>query len=190
MNKIAPPKMMQSMLLALLPANRQETVSGDLHEAYAERRMQMGAFSANAWYALQVFSFVPRACIDAYAHNPLLALVCCFTAASGAWLGMMTILLGHYQHMVRSESIAGTIVAQALLTLAALPLRRVKLLRWLALAGCLPVLYLAIGALYSTLHSTDTEGYILLISMALIVQAILTWIALIRTPKAKTTVTA
>jgi len=187
MNTIAPPKLMQHLLLALLPANSQETICGDLYEAYVERQRQSGSFSADAWYVLQVLSFLPRACIYAYAHNPLLALVCCFTAASGAWLGAMSILL-HHQHLVQSESIAGTIVGQALLTLAVLPLRRVRSLRWVALAGCLPVLYLAVGALYSTLHSTDTEGYILLISMALIVQSALTGIAMFRTPK--TTVTA
>ena len=187
MKTIAPPNTMQQLLLALLPANSRETISGDLHEAYVERHRQSGSFSADAWYVLQVLSFLPRGCIDAYAHNPLLALVCCFTAASGAWLGTMSILLRH-QHLVQSESIAGTIAAQGLLTLAVLPLRRIRTLRWVALAGCLPVLYLAAGALYSTLHSTDTEGYILLISLALIVQSVLTWIDMFRTPK--TTITA
>jgi len=171
-----------NLLLALLPADKHETISGDLHEAYAERHLQMGSFSANAWYVLQVFSFIPHACVDAYAHNPLLALVCIFTAASGTWLGTMSILLGH-DHLVRSESIAGTIVAQALLTLAVLPLRHISCcagLRWPVACQCC---ILPLARCTPRCTARIQKAYILLIAMALVVQSVLTAIAMFRQPK-------
>lgn len=60
------------------------------------------------------------------------------------------------------------------------PLAGMAVLRWAALAGGVAVTWLGGSALIATLHSNDMEGYILVIAALLIVQAVLTWRALLR----------
>lgn len=179
MNLPLPPTFLQHLLRAILPARDQETVFGDLLEAYAERRSRDGALSANLWYALQAASFVPRAAMTAYARSRALALLCCFTAACGMWLGTMSILL-HHGNLVYQEFIAGLIVGQAALTLVTLPLRRIVTLRWTAALGAIAITWLGGSALTAVLRGNHSfEGYILLIAALLIVQAGLTWRAML-----------
>ncbi|HEX5284796.1 MAG TPA: hypothetical protein VFW30_11815 [Bryocella sp.] len=180
MKRSAPPALLQHVLLALLSPRDQETVAGDLLEAYAERRGRDGALRANAWLALQTASFAPRAAMTAYGEAPGLTGLCCFTAACGCWLGTMDILL-HHHNLLYHESIAGLIVGQALLTLVMLPLRRSALLRWAAALGAVAILWLGGSALVSMLRGNHSwEGYILIIAALLVVQAALTWRALLR----------
>jgi hypothetical protein len=180
MNRPLPPVFLQHLLQALLPARDQETVAGDLLEAYAERRSLDGMFRANAWYALQTVSFAPRAAMRAYGKTPVLVAVCCFTAACGIWLGGMDILLRHH-NLLYHESIAGRIVGQALLTLAMLPLRRLAWLRWAAALGAAAIAWLGGSALLAVLRGDNSfEGYILIIAALLVVQALLTWLTLLR----------
>jgi len=114
-----------------------------------------------------------------------LALVCVFTALAGAWLGTMDLLLRHPGYGQR-EIIAATIVLQALLTLCVLLAGAAGILRIVALGGSAGILYLGIGALISVLRGIHFEGYILLIALALILQATLTILSLRRrsTPSA------
>jgi hypothetical protein len=175
----APPLFLQHVLVALLSPRDQETIAGDLLEAYAERSRTSGKISANLWYARQAASFLPRAATMAYKRTPGLVFLSCFTAACGAWLGTMDILL-HHHNLLYHESIAGLIVGQALLTLVSLPLQRLPWLRWAALLGGVAVTWLGASALLATLHSTDVEGYILVIAAMLILQAALTWRAMLR----------
>jgi len=61
-----------------------------------------------------------------------------------------------------------------LLTLAALRFYRNGGLRVVAIAGSLPLLWLSISALKAMFGGAQFEGYVLLISLALIAQAVLT----------------
>ena len=92
---------------------------------------------------------------------------------------MMDLILRHPGY--RSQTlIAATIVCQALLTLIALRFRRLAGLRAVALAGSLPLLWLAASALKATFCGVQVEGYILLLALALIVQVMLTMLTLMR----------
>lgn len=109
-----------------------------------------------------------------------LVFVCTFTALAGTWLGVMDLRLKHPGYAGR-ELIAGTILAEALLTLLALRLRGSIWPRIAPLLGCVPILLLAAKALRGALHdSAHFEGYILLIALALILQAALTLLTLTR----------
>lgn len=175
----APPVILQHLVLALLSARDQETISGDLLEAYSERQRRNGRLAANLWYARQAISFIPRAVFAACSATPGLVFLCCFTALCGAWLGTMDIRL-HHPHLLRHECISGLIVGQGLLTLLSLPLRHFRWMRWAAMAGGVAVTCLGARALLSTLNSTDIEGYILIIAAMLILQAALTWRTMLR----------
>lgn len=180
MKRPAPPASLRHLLLALLSSRDQETVAGDLLEAYAERRSRYGAFRANTWFAMQTASFAPRTAMRAYGRTPVLAGLCCFTAACGCWLGTMSLVLRH-GNLLLQESIAGLIVGQALLTLVMLPLRRIAWLRWAAALGAVAILWRGGSALVSMLRGDHSwEGYILIIAFLLVVQAALTWRALLR----------
>ena len=185
MKRIAPPSLLHSFLLFLLPPRDRETVSGDLHEEFLEVKLpELGAFKARFWYLQQVVSFVPGKIAAVLLQGPSLAILCFFTALSGGWLGVMDILLRHPGYKGRVW-IAATIVGQALLTLGVLRFRRLAALRIVALGGTLPLLWLAGTALNATLRGAHLEGYILLIALALIVQAILTLFTLLRSREAK-----
>jgi hypothetical protein len=172
--KMRPPLMLERLLTALLTERDLESVPGDLEEIYVERSSTSGIFAANWWYAMQAVSLAPRAAAQAYKRAPVLALLCCFTAASGSWLGTMDIVLKHHD-LLRHEEIAAGIVGEALLILLALPLRRLTWLRWLALTGSLVIAKMGASALWGTLHSRDTEGYILLIAAALLAETVMAW---------------
>ena len=175
-----PPAFLQNTVIALLPVRDQETITGDLLEAYAERHHTNGPVSANLWYARQTMSLLPRAAFAAYSATPGLTFLCCFTALCGAWLGTMDILLRHHD-LLYHESIAGLIIGQALLTLAMLPLRRFAWLPWAAALGGAAIAWLGGSALVAVLRGDHTfEGYILIIALLLVVQAALTWRAMLR----------
>ncbi len=175
-----PPAFLQHIVLALLSPRDQETIAGDLLEAYAERHARHTALSTNLWYARQALSLVPRAAAAAYRRTPGLVLLCCFTALCSGWLGTMSLLLRH-GNLLQQESIAGLIFAQALLTLVMLPLRRFRWLRWAAALGAAAITWLGSSALLAVGRGDHSfEGYILLIALLLIVQAGMTWSELLR----------
>ena len=182
MNDTLPPRSIERCLLLLLPAQDREAISGDLIEEYREHKLpRLGRLRANLWYAWQVASFVPRSPRLDVAERRVLALLCCFTALAGSWLGFMDVYLRH-PNIASHEAIAGTIVAQACLTLLALHFRGVSPFRVVALLGCLAIAYLAAKAFIGLMTTADFEGYIALIALALACQAILTLLTLSRTP--------
>jgi hypothetical protein len=168
MNRIEPPKWMEGLLKSLLHERHREPVAGDLYEEFREQKVpQMGVQRARLWYLGQALSFIPRRLAFP------LSLLCFFTLASGAWLGIMDLRLRHPGYAGR-ELIAGLIVGQAALTLAALHSRGFGWLRRLALAGCAGIVWLALHALARALGGAELEGYVLLIAIGLLVQASLT----------------
>ena len=174
-----PPHSLERLLTLLLPTRDHETIAGDLHEAFADHARHTGRLHAVLWYARQVLSFTPQALVAGLSHARVLALLCAFTALCGLWLGVMGLIL-HHPHW--QQLISGTIIAQALLTLTALTLRRSKLLQRVAMLGCLAIFALAAQAIHGMLRSPDFEGYIFLIGLALLVQGSLTLYKLSRKP--------
>jgi hypothetical protein len=173
MNRTTPPHWLERTLRLLLTARDRETVSGDLYEEFQNRKCpHLGYFSATLWYARQALSFAPRRLGRALVQRRALALLCVFTAACGSWLGGMG--LYHKHPGYAGPAIAGTIVAQALLTLLVLGIRRFYFLRPAAMAGCLALFWLAGKAITATVRGAHLEGYVLLIALALIFQAVLT----------------
>ena len=85
----------------------------------------------------------------------------------------MDLWLRHPGYVVQT-AIAATILLQALLTLGALHFRRNRFLRSLSMLGWPSLVWLAGKALIATLRDTDFEGYVLLIAVALLCQALLT----------------
>src|SRR5579875_3614170 len=102
---------MALILQLLLPERDRETVAGDLLEERQARIQRDGIVRAQAWYALQVLSFVPAAAAANLSRHRTLTLCCLFTALSGGWLGAMDLLLRHPGYVGR-EGIALTIVLQ------------------------------------------------------------------------------
>jgi hypothetical protein len=178
MKRTTPPYLLECVLFFLLPPRDRETVSGDLYEEFLEVKLpELGAIRARLWYMRQVLSFVPARA--AAVLHPTLRIVCFCTALAGGWLGMMDVLLRHpgYGSQIL---IAATIVSQALLTLAALRFHRYDRLRAAAMIGSLTVLWIALRAMRDVFVGAHFEGYILLIALALIVQAMLTLLSLPR----------
>ncbi len=180
MKPTAPPSILHSLLLALLPPRDRETVPGDLHEEFLEVKLPLlGPFRARLWYLRQVISFAPARAAALFLGGTPLRLLASFTLLSGLWLGIMDIILAHPGYASRLY-ISGIIVTQAILTLAALSFRYSPILRGIAIIGALPILWLAATALRAVLNGSNPEGYVLLIALALIIQAILTFLTLPR----------
>jgi len=174
MKRIEPPYLLDCLLLFLLLPRDRETVSGDLYEEFLEVKLhELGQFRACLWYMRQVLSFVPGRAMAVLLQGPALRLLCFCTALSGCWLAMMDLLLRHPGYGSQIV-IAATIVSQAMLTLAALRFHRHGGLRAISMVGSLTLLWLAGSALKATFGGAHFEGYVLLIALALIVQAVLT----------------
>lgn len=179
MTKEQPPRWLERILQCLLPERDRQTVSGDLLEEFREQvQARRSRFRAIIWYACQILSFAPEWLSLQSKLRHFLLLVCSFTALSGLWLGVMGIRLRHPGY-VEGEIIAGIIVSQALLTMAALWLRRIPILLNLSAIGCLPLFWLSGKALKGIIDGSNFEGYILLIALALVVQALSTLAMLI-----------
>jgi hypothetical protein len=184
MKRTEPPYLLDCLLLFLLSPRDRETVSGDLYEEFLDVKLpELGQFRAHLWYMGQVLSFVPGRIETVLLQGHTLRLLCFCTALAGGWLGMMDILLRHpgYRSLL---VIAATIVSQAALTLAALRFHRYRSLRAVAMIGSAAILWLAGVALKATIGGAHLEGYVLLIALALIVQAVLTVLTM---PRAQVT---
>ncbi len=173
-----PPRWLELILLYLLPERDRQTVSGDLLEEFGEQKQVWGRLRAVIWYARQILSFVPSWLGFQSKLRYFLLSVCSFTTLSGLWLGAMGLRLKHPGY-VEGEVISGIIVSQALLTIAALWLRRIPILLDLSAIGCMALFWLASKALKGIIDGSNFEGYILLIALALVAQAMSTLAMLI-----------
>ena len=174
MKRTGPPRWTELLLQSLLPVRDRETVAGDLHEEFCDRRASgQGPLRVSLWYLAQALSFAPRKCRSAFIQPRALALLCFFTALCAGWLGAMDLRLRHPGYLGQT-AIAAAILLQGLLTLAAMHFRRNTFLRPLSMLSCLSLLWLAAKALIATMRGADLEGYVLIIAVALICQASLT----------------
>ena len=172
--RINPPAWMEAVLRRLLSAHDRETIAGDLREEFHDRAASRGAGSAILWYLRQLGSFMPHGLKFFFGVRYPLPYLCSFTGLCALWLGAMDLRL---HHPISQLAIAGCILCQALVTLAALRLRY-KILRYLAMLGCATMLWLSGTALVGVLRGNDFEGYILLIALLLAVQSVLTLVTL------------
>ena len=174
-----PPRWLEGIFLYLLPERDKQTVSGDLLEEFeAQVRIRQSRLGATIWYARQIVSFVPAWIDSQSVLRPLVLSICSFTVLAGLWLAAMGLRLKHPGY-VEGEVISGIIVTQGLLTIAALRFRRISILTILSALGCLPLLWLAGKALEGIIDGSNFEGYILLIALALVLQAVFTLVLLI-----------
>ncbi len=169
----SPPVWIEQLLRSLLPLRDRETVSGDLLEEFIEQKApQLGSVRARLWYLGQALSFAPHRLRSVFMQRHVLALLCGFTGLCGLWLGAMDLRLRHPGYAGQTV-IAAAILLQAVLTLAALRSKH-PVLRYLSLCGCVSLFYLAGKALLGLLRGSGMEGYILVIAVALVCQALLT----------------
>ena len=104
--------------------------------------------------------------------------VCAFNLAAGTWLGVMEQILRHNGFGVRSV-IAACIVLQAVLTAVVVLWQRYSPMRYAVEVGAVALVGLGIFALYRIMEAKHFEGFVLIIGAALIVQGVLTFLALL-----------
>ena len=122
MNHQGPPRWAEFLLKRLLPVRDRETVTGDLHEDYAEFMVpQFGRLRANFWYLHQISSIARRCIGEGGTMTKLLSLTSAVTLLCGCWLAFMEVLLRHPGFAARS-AVALLIAAAGLATLLVLSL--------------------------------------------------------------------
>jgi hypothetical protein len=112
----------------------------------------------------------------------LLIALAAFTALASAWLATMDLILKHPGYVERTW-MAAFFASQSIATIIAFatPLRRV--LRALTLPGAAIIAYMGLHVLVLlSKGARDFEGYVLLIALALVLQAAITVISLFSLP--------
>jgi hypothetical protein len=176
-----PPRLMERLLLRLLPVRDRETISGDLLEEYREERLpQLGRLRAGFWYLRQVVSFFPKSIQGGVVMKQVLMTTCWFGVVAGAWLGVMENVLKHQGYETRTL-VAACIVAQGLATLACLALRGGVVFRSTLVLGAAGMMWLGASAIWKMLSSPHFEGFVVVIGTALILQAFATFILFLTT---------
>jgi len=169
----APPRWAEVVLEWLLAARDRETVAGDLREEYAEYLgSRRGRLLSNLWYLREVWSFVPGFISRRGSIKKSLLFVSFFTLAAACWLTLMEILLRHSGYLLR----VGVGVSIALISLATIAILIFKPgsrgERWLW-AGALILIGLGGQAFLHNAQAAHFEGFIFLISVALLFQGVL-----------------
>ncbi len=172
----SPPRWLERVLCLFLPACDRETISGDLLEEYREEQLpRFGLLRANIWYLRQSISFASIRILGGPYLKQLLILTCLFAVAAGTWLAAMENVLKHNGYPKRSV-IAGCVVAQGLATLILLVRNGRTIFRTFVTAGAIGIVLLGSSALTQILRAQHLEGFVLLISIALILQGLLTFV--------------
>ena len=169
----APPRWAEVLLERLLPARNRDVVTGDLREEYAEAQLpRTGRVRADLWYLRKVLSFVPHLSWKRGPSMRILFPVSLFTLASTTWLAVMEVILRHPGFATRTT----TALCMALICLATLLVRplhlgtRAERLLWL---GAVALIGVGINALVHLARAIHFEGFVLVISVALVLQGIL-----------------
>jgi hypothetical protein len=106
--------------------------------------------------------------------NATLGVLCLFNVAAGCWLGVMEAVLRHpafEQRMV----IAGLIAGQSVLTLLVISGSANRVSRTVAGAGAGGLFVLGSLAVLKNINGRDFEGFAVVIGLALVAQALLTF---------------
>lgn len=178
MSMQSPPRLLERALLLFLTARDRETISGDLLEDYREERLpRLGPLRANLWYLRQSLSLASVRIIGGPHVNQMLIAISCFTTAAAVWLAVMENILKHPGYPQRT-AIAACIALQSLATLLFFFVKGRSIFRAIVLAGALGIGILGASVLANTLQAAHFEGYSLIISVALMLQAALTLLAM------------
>jgi hypothetical protein len=176
-----PPRWAEFVLERLLADSDWQTVTGDLREEYTEAILpHLGPLRANLWYLRQVLSLAPRGVSRQDRTRGVLFLASVFTSTCGCWLAVMEWLLAHPGYLLRScEDLSIALVSFG--TIIALFLHLgIRIERWLW-AAAVALITVAARALVHNARSTHFEGFVLLISLVLLVQSTLMLLFLGRT---------
>ena len=188
MNHQGPPRWAEFLLKRLLPAHDRETVTGDLHEDYAEFVVpQFGRLRANLWYLHQVSSIARRSIGEGGTMTKLLSLTSAITLSCGCWLAFMECLLRHPGFAARAV-VALLIAAVGLATLLVRLLHGgVRSERWLWAAAA-ALIGLGAFSFLRNARAAHFEGFVFVISIVLVLQGLLMLVTLGRRSDANRTV--
>jgi hypothetical protein len=175
MNGQTPPRWAEVLLERLLTERDRETVVGDLREEYSESVLRRrGRVGANLWYVRQVLSLLLRSIGEGGTMKKTLLLLSMFTFACACWLGVMEIVLRHPGYGIR----VGVAMLIGLISMATILLRMagagVGLLveRWLWV-GAVVLMWIGGQAFVRNARAAHFEGFVLVISVALVIQGLL-----------------
>lgn len=173
MSRQFPPRWAEFLLQRLLPARDRETVTGDLHEDYAEFiAPQFGRLRANLWYLHQISSIARRCIGEGETMTRLLSLTSAVTLLCGCWLAFMEVLLRHPGFAARA-AVALLIAAAGLATLLVRLLHfgvRSERCLWAAAAA---LIGLGVLSFLRNARAAHFEGFVFVISIVLVLQGLL-----------------
>lgn len=173
MSHQVPPRWAEFLLERLLPARDRESVTGDLHEDYAEFVVpQFGRLRANLWYLHQISSIAGRCIGEGGTMTKLLSLTSAVTLLCGCWLAFMECLLRHPGFQMRAGVallIAAAGVATLLVRLLHLGLRSERWL-WAAAAA---LIGLGVFSFLRNARAVHFEGFVFVIAIVLVLQGLL-----------------
>ena len=176
-----PPRVLEQLLLILLPARDRETVSGDLMEDYREDKLpRLGRVRANYWYLRQVVSFLPNSIQEGALMKRALTMMCWFGMITGAWLGVMENILRHQGYEIRTL-VAMCIVAQGVATLIWLALRAGVVFGAILAVGAVGMIWLGTSSIRKMLTSPHFEGFVVIVGMTLVLQGFATLVMFLTT---------
>jgi hypothetical protein len=164
---------LEFLLRRLLPARDRETVTGDLHEDYAEFIVpRFGRLRANLWYLHQISSIARRSIGEGGTMTKLLSLTSAVTLLCGCWLAFMECLLRHPGFAARATVallIAAAGVATLLVRLLHLGVRSERWL-WAAAAA---LIGLGVFSFLRNARAAHFEGFVFVIAIVLVLQGLL-----------------
>ena len=176
--RATPPRWIEQLLERILALADCQTVIGDLHEEYVEAMLpRLGRIRADIWYLRQALSLVPRGVLRQGGMRRALLGISLFTLGSCCWLALMEWVLRHSGYLLRSGmdlSIASVPLATAIALLWHVSVRAERCL-W---AGAITLIAVGAQALIQNARSAHFEGFVLLISVAIILEGTLMLLSL------------
>jgi hypothetical protein len=172
-----PPRLAEVLLERLLAERDRDPVVGDLREEYGEGVYpRLGRMRANVWYLRQVWSLAPRFFSGGGPMGKALLPLSWFTLACACWLGAMEMLLRHPGYGVRVgvAALIGLIGAGTILA------------RWKGWGlrgdrrlwpGAVVLMGIGGQAFLRNARAAHFEGFVLVISVALVAQGLLMVVA-------------